>query len=57
MDGPIRLGSSLALTEDVYSIAYVYQLRRVFIEEDFSDIEDELTVDKLGTSQNNEENK
>ena len=57
MDGPIRIGQSLALAEDVYSIAFVYQLHRIYIEDDFSDIEEEKEVDKDGTSKDADDEK
>ena len=44
IDGPIRFGKPLEMGEDVYSVAYVYQLKRVYLESDLSDQEEENKV-------------
>ena len=55
-DGPVRIGQSLQLGEDVYAVAYIYQLKRTYIENDLSDMEEESEVNHVhGTSETEQE--
>lgn len=39
--------------EDVYAVSYIYQLKRKYIEDDFSDVDEDKEIgDKLSTSTN-----
>ena len=38
--------------EDVYAVSYIYQLKRKYIEDDFSDLEEEMTGMGKSTSIN-----
>ena len=52
-DGPRRINTSLKFMEDVYAVSYIYQLKRKYIEDDFSDVDEDKTIgDKLSTSTN-----
>lgn len=39
-DGEPRIGTQLELRPDIYSVAFVYQLKRCFVEDEASDEED-----------------
>ncbi len=47
-DGPRRINNSLKFMEDVYSVSFIYQFKRKYIEGDFSDIEEEEGIGEIG---------
>ena len=53
-DGVPRINTQLELRPDIYAVAFVYQLKRVFVEDDASDIED---IEELYPQLKKEENK
>jgi len=40
-DGPVRINKAVEMQEDVYAVAFIYQLKRNYIEEDLSEMEEE----------------